>query len=78
MEHCPLIGRPCDFRLCRLYWNRAFLQLEEARGDVNRYYFWLAHGREAENDRELLAYYVGSGGAENFRLREMLNSPGFD
>lgn len=70
MDTCPLIGRQCSLFLCRRHWMRALRQRQESLSELNRYYFGLAHGRPARDDEELLAYYVESGGARDFRLRE--------
>lgn len=72
MEKCPHVGRPCDLYMCQHHWRRALQHRDEATGEVNRYYFGLAHGREARSDEELLIYYVENGGASDFRRRELL------
>ena len=36
-------------------------QEEESRSELNRYYFWQAHGRDAAHDAELLDYYIAQG-----------------
>lgn len=53
-------------------WNRR--QIEEALGDVNRYYFWQKYGRNGTNE-ELARYYCQCGGAEGFARRNANNRP---
>jgi hypothetical protein len=45
-------------------WNKK--QLDEALGEVNRYYFWEKYQREPFDRTELILYYVEAGGALNF------------
>jgi len=40
-------------------WN--LLQIQESQSDTNRYYFHQHYGRDAENDEELLFYYISFG-----------------
>lgn len=40
-------------------WN--LLQIKESQSDMNRYYFHEHYGRDAENDAELLLYYIEHG-----------------
>lgn len=54
-------------------WNEA--QIKEALSDTNRYYFWLKYGRSAENDKELIIYYIFYGGASDFRKNHQVDSP---
>jgi hypothetical protein len=53
-------------------WND--LQIKEALGDVNRYYFWQKYGRNG-TDQELLLYYQQCGGADGFRKRNEKDRP---
>lgn len=45
-------------------WNA--MQIAEALGDVNRYFFWQHHNREPINDNELVIYYATNGGAQHY------------
>jgi hypothetical protein len=45
-------------------WNA--MQVAEALGDVNRYFFWQHHNREPINDDELVIYYATNGGAYHY------------
>jgi hypothetical protein len=45
-------------------WNA--MQIAEALGDVNRYFFWKHHNREPFDNDELVIYYIVSGGAESY------------
>lgn len=47
-------------------WNQ--MQMAEALGDVNRYFFWQKYGRSG-NDEELMRYYCQCGGASGFAKR---------
>lgn len=47
-----------------LNWNK--MQVDEAIGSVNRYFFWLQYQRDPFDDNELLLFYVEQGGAKNF------------
>ena len=47
--------------------ERNAMQIAEALGEVNRYYFYLKYGREGTS-QELLEYYIcESSGAKDFR-----------
>ena len=46
-------------------WNQR--QIDEARGEVNRYFFHEHYGRNAESDDELILYYIEFGGASHYR-----------
>jgi hypothetical protein len=48
---------------------RIWLQLAEAFGDKNRWFCSEAYGREIDDLEMLLAYYIKSGGAEDFAKR---------
>ena len=45
-----------------LAWN--MMQISEALGEVNRYFFWKHYGRDATSDHELVMYYGEYGAAE--------------
>lgn len=53
-------------------WNKK--QIDEALGDVNRYYFWKKYGRNG-TDEELMRYYCQCGGAEGFAKRHEKEKP---
>lgn len=46
------------------------LQIKEALGEVNRYYFWVVNKRDPKNDTELILFYIENGGAKDFRERQ--------
>jgi hypothetical protein len=48
---------------------RVNLQLNEAVGDLNRYYCSQAHGYDIHEEEKLVRYYVKSGGAKDFARR---------
>lgn len=45
------------------------MQIKEALGNTNRYFYWLATGRNSEeaSDNELIMFYISQKGAEHFR-----------
>lgn len=43
-------------------------QMEEARSDDNKYFFFLRYGREG-TESELMIYYIDNGGATGHRQR---------
>jgi hypothetical protein len=45
------------------------LQIQEAIGEVNRYYFFITHNREPYDLNELILFYIENGGATGFRER---------
>ena len=53
-------------------WNE--MQIKEALGDVNRYYFWQKYNRNG-SDQELLLYYSQCGGAVGFAKRNEKDKP---
>jgi hypothetical protein len=53
----------------RLRHFRTRLQLEEAFGELNRWFCSQAYGRQIEDAEMLVSYYVRSGGAANFAKR---------
>jgi len=56
-----------ELRDCRDF--RIRLQLDEAFGPLNRWFCSQAYRREITNPELLLAYYIRSGGAEDFAKR---------
>ena len=60
-------------RMTQKEWNQA--QMLEALGNVNRWYFQQKYGREAQNDEELVVYYIQSGGAKAFAERNEAEAP---
>jgi hypothetical protein len=71
-SYCPSGNCYCHLLFVVKWIVRMQHQTQEARGPKNRYYFGLKHGREAKDDRELLAYYIENGGAKNFETKEPL------
>jgi len=45
-------------------------QITEALGCTNRLYYYQYYGKEAENDNNLMNFYIKQGGAQNFRRRK--------
>ncbi len=42
------------------------LQIEQAKSELNRYYFHLRYGREPIDDAELIMHYIDEGGSKDF------------
>lgn len=51
------------------------MQISEALGSVNRYYFWLKHQREPIDENELVLFYVEQGGAKAFAQKHRKERP---
>lgn len=46
-------------------WNA--MQIAEALGDVNRYFFWQKNNRDPLDNDELVIFYILNGGAKHYR-----------
>jgi hypothetical protein len=51
---------------------------EEANSSDNKYYFGLANGRSAQNEDELIIYYILNGGALKWRKEHEDEKPNQD